>query len=973
MYPGLTAPLLVLLGIALVVLLVGVVRQSVLRRLALRQITRRRTEALLVVAGSMLGTAIIVGALVVGDTLGFSVRQGAFRTLGPVDERVMTSSGPAGLQVAQRIRDDLNATRDVDGVLTARVQQAAALSRTSGEALAEPRVLAWDLDFTQAAQFGAEGGPSGLDGRAPAPGHVVVNAPLARSLEVGAGDRVTVYLAGHPSSYVVSRVVPERGLAGTGFGANQNRNAFLPAGTLSAAAPETRLVTWVSNRGGVVEGRDLTPTVVREIREALGPLGSVAAVETPKDEVLTAADKTGDTLGALFLMIGSFAIIAGALLLVNIFVMLAEERKGQLGMLRAAGMKRSELVGAFALEGSVYAVVAGVLGLGLGVLVGRGVALVAASIFDSYSVDASGLDVTFAVTRTSLVNGFAMGLVISLLTVLVTSVRISRFNIIAAIRDLEVEPAARARRRTLRLSTTAAVLLGLLSVPAVVSSAGLWVFLLPSLAVLCLTPLLTRYWGRRAAYTAASTGVLAWTLLANVLRPRLYDTPSMAVYIVLGTLVAFSAVILLSQNQHVLLRPVRRWVERPTEAGLAGRLGLAYPLAKRFRTGSTLIMYTIVVLVLVLLTEISGVLTKSVDWQIARATAGYDVRLDFNGDLRDDSPVSTLLQSRYGGDVSGIAPLTSVAARASDPGRRTAEPLDTLVVGVPPDRMATMRFQKRLSSLTTDRQVWQAIATHMDYVAVDAFYGSTGGPGAEFFKPGDTFTVTDMRTGLSSRKTIAGILSNAQAFYSPLSPTSFPLVTSAAAVEQQFGPSARVASALVSTRAGVSPKAFGAQLQAGYLQHSLVATPLADTVRRLFDANLAFFRLMEGFLALGLLVGITGLGVVMVRAVRERRRTIGILRALGFRAPTIQRSFLVESGFVALEGIVLGSVLGVLTTWLIYQKSSVFAGIKTGFPVMWGTVGVMAVVTLGASLLATLAPARRAAKILPALATRVSE
>ena len=50
--------------------------------------------------------------------------------------------------------------------------------------------------------------------------------------------------------------------------------------------------------------------------------------------------------------------------------------------------------------------------------------------------------------------------------------------------------------------------------------------------------------------------------------------------------------------------------------------------------------------------------------------------------------------------------------------------------------------------------------------------------------------------------------------------------------------------------------------------------------------------LSDGFLALGLLIGICGLGVVMVRAVRERRRTIGVLRALGFRAKTVERSFL---------------------------------------------------------------------------------
>lgn len=79
-------------------------------------------------------------------------------------------------------------------------------------------------------------------------------------------------------------------------------------------------------------------------------------------------------------------------------------------------------------------------------------------------------------------------------------------------------------------------------------------------------------------------------------------------------------------------------------------------------------------------------------------------------------------------------------------------------------------------------------------------------------------------------------------------------------------------------------------------------------------ANTAFFRLMQGFLALGLLVGVSGLGIVMVRAVRERRRDIGVLRALGFQAGTIERAFLAESSFVALQGLVLGALLGVLTS-----------------------------------------------------------
>jgi putative ABC transport system permease protein len=178
---------------------------------------------------------------------------------------------------------------------------------------------------------------------------------------------------------------------------------------------------------------------------------------------------------------------------------------------------------------------------------------------------------------------------------------------------------------------------------------------------------------------------------------------------------------------------------------------------------------------------------------------------------------------------------------------------------------------------------------------------------------------------------------------------------------------------LVRTRPGVDPQQLAPRLQGEHLSSSLVVTPIAANIRRMFAANTAFFRLMQGFLALGLLVGITGLGVVMVRAVRERRRTIGVLRALGFHQRTVRRAFLVESGLIAAQGILLGSVLGVLTTWLMYQKSATFGGLHGGFPIEWAVVGGLAVATLLASLLATVPPARRAARIQPALAVRLAD
>src|ERR1700675_2096037 len=88
-------------------------RKPVLRRLALRNAVRRPRETALVILGSLLGTAIMTGSFVVGDTFTSSIRRGAFDQLGPVDEVVSVNGLAAGASLRARfagLRDP-----DIDG------------------------------------------------------------------------------------------------------------------------------------------------------------------------------------------------------------------------------------------------------------------------------------------------------------------------------------------------------------------------------------------------------------------------------------------------------------------------------------------------------------------------------------------------------------------------------------------------------------------------------------------------------------------------------------------------------------------------------------------------------------------------------------------------------------------------------------------------------------------------------------------
>jgi len=259
-------------------------------------------------------------------------------------------------------------------------------------------VNVWDVDFGQAAAFGGtEQGGSGLGGSVPGPGETVINQDLADALGLRAGDSLTFYLYGRVRPVRVARVVPTWGLAGASAGVVVRNAFFAPATLVQAAAAaggpaEPRTFTFVSNAGDVEGGNRLSDAVAAKLTAALGPMARAGVtVDKPKQTVLDQAKVAGDSLGSMFLFIGSFAIIAGVLLLVHIFVMLAEERKSELGMLRAIGMKCSRLVRSFMIEGTVHALASSLIGIFAGLGVGRAVVVVAARIYRDMGPDSGGL------------------------------------------------------------------------------------------------------------------------------------------------------------------------------------------------------------------------------------------------------------------------------------------------------------------------------------------------------------------------------------------------------------------------------------------------------------------------------------------------------------------------------------------------------------------------------------------------------
>jgi putative ABC transport system permease protein len=136
-------------------------------------------------------------------------------------------------------------------------------------------------------------------------------------------------------------------------------------------------------------------------------------------------------------------------------------------------------------------------------------------------------------------------------------------------------------------------------------------------------------------------------------------------------------------------------------------------------------------------------------------------------------------------------------------------------------------------------------------------------------------------------------------------------------------------------------------------------------------ASVTFNRLIQGFMGLGLVVGVAALGVISARAVVERRQQIGVLRAIGFRQRMVEGTFLLESSFIALTAIVVGTILGLLLAAnIIRDQRQQPSWENLTLVIPWLDFAVIFAIVYVVALAATLAPALRASRIRPAEALR---
>jgi putative ABC transport system permease protein len=155
-------------------------------------------------------------------------------------------------------------------------------------------------------------------------------------------------------------------------------------------------------------------------------------------------------------------------------------------------------------------------------------------------------------------------------------------------------------------------------------------------------------------------------------------------------------------------------------------------------------------------------------------------------------------------------------------------------------------------------------------------------------------------------------------------------------------------------------------------RHKLRPAQPDDFTLETSDAALDFVHKMQGILiwagvalpTIGLLVGAIVIMNIMLVAVAERTREIGIRKALGARRRDILSQFLVESATLATFGAALGIACGALLALMIAKLSPLPTSVA-----LWSVI-VAVLVGAGVGIVSGVYPASRAARLDPITALR---
>src|SRR5256885_6235461 len=928
-------------------------------RIGVGNFFRRKTQVAIVVAGLLIGTAIIPSSFVIQTTFDSTIRSAVLRALDFVDETIFVASPdgsrlPFNLSVYDALAATLPTMPDVSAIAPRIQINGAVIDRSTR--LFDPTVTLIGFDAGRDLGSFVLANGSTSTGAGLGSTQAIINAKLEQAIEAKVGDGLTLNFGG-PRGLVAISVTVFEVVRDEGRGAwNDGNNLFIPLDSFQSTLglPGQINTILVANAGGKETGYLRSDAAVAQIRPHLPTTPSFTIAKAKADSVKGATEGV-DRLSQVFILLSFFTIVAGVLLIVNIFVMLADERKGEMGVARALGMRRKNLVQSFASEGLLYALLSSVVGTFTGLLVAAIILWGFAQIFPT-GFGGTGFAVNW--TWSDLLTGFSIGFLITMATIAIASFRVSKLNIVRAIRDIpEPIPHRSTRRQVIVGSALAALgavgtLASLATQNLILQDAG------PSAFAIGLAVLTMRLTSPRIVFTSAGVLMLAWLLSPW----KFFSTASadITLFIIVGLLLILGGLLIVLFNSDTILAVATRLVRGRTWRPVV-RTAIAYPMNKKFRTGATLASIALVMFTIATMSGIQAMVSSSISMTSYRESGHFEL-LGASLVPIPNWDAAFAAYNKTSTNVTGNHGIAQAQIRIATNPNLSGVQYNSSLIGVPSNWTPEFPLQARDPMYADDQAAWAAIQSDPGLAIIDGtVVPNSFGPNFGSFSAvlNDAFHFRNM-TGATRTVRVIGILYEqfAQGLW-----------VSSSTVKRDFGIEA-ASLFYFNIRLGTDVTRAGHDLERYFLQYQLITLDIQALINSILESTMGVFNLLQAYLALGLIVGIAGLAVITLRNVVERRQETGALRALGFRKSMVLRSFLFELSFIALTGITMGVALGIALSYDLFLRF--FEG-QASFVIPWDRLVLLGGIAFLGSVLATASPAIRASKIPPAEGLRSFE
>lgn len=1015
------------------------------RKIGFRNVRRRWGNTILVVIGSMVGTALISGSLVLSDSLDKTFEELVNQQIGEIDvlvepEQIQEQDLPFAYVTQQEVNqvENLLDIPEIDGVYP---MLAFFLSPQKIDAQGETILNAYQVelyaaDFDKISEFGTQ--PQVFEKPTSSNG-IIVSESMSKSLELSEGDRIKATIIGQEVTMTVDKIYPDAGILG-------GKRIVIPYETLQREINlngDVYNFFLISAIGGIrpdnYDGEEFENVVKTQLEEFESESVELFTTELKQEALNGFGLKFFVTI---FFALSLFGIFSGVLLIINLFSMLASERQMEMGILRAIALTRLKLTQTFIYEGYLYSIASSLLGALVGVGIGYALIYVIKTSFEQafeLAGEGSGFSIFFDAQPSSLVIAFVVGALITIFTSAFTSYRISKLNIVSAIRKLEekIQPKVTIRWIINQIILLIFFLQGLF---LFVTTFGLedalqserdkggdnyfaelnqeefidfvnllegYVFYLGIVFMVFFgTIFITRTVFMllnkniaRLTYTISSSFLIILTSLMGefdyIVKSAEQDE-GVGIIFVSGVVLVIALSLVVSYNLDLitnflgfLLSPFKKM--KPTV-----RMALRYPAANRERTGLTLIMFALIIFLIAFISIEKAAVNDQSDKAVERSLSGYDLVVAPSTFGPEYNLVPEIVDTIR--NVDGVQEVQrATAVQVTLPEYIYGDLTDAPYFGNPEDlpnfddddayitqlsviseefiNSNDIEITNFLDRYNSEEDVWNEVITDPNKVVLGKAFTTEGyGPVPEI-ELGEIITVAGIFGNDKIQKEVIGTIEGNPGG-TGIGVYDY-IITTPNNAEQTFG------NEYIAT--------YSTTTILGRVDENANQTEVINEVKKeivdyniffVFDVNEivgaiqtfinSFLAMFQGFLAFSLIVGASGLAIIVVRSVNERRQQIGMLRSLGFQRGDVLISFFIEATFITLLGIIIGISMGIVGTNAVFQIAQE-QNPDLEIIIPWGEILIISSLVYISSILFSLLPSLKAARLSPVEATNYPE